>query len=615
VCRQTHQEQNIRHYLSNKLHHLSPLKRKADAAATTAIPLTTTHGGHPLHVVLVPAADKQAEEADRHTKRRRTQLLETVSRLALPPLPPPPPPAPPLPPADCMTFRQLAGQLTHRSLRTMRSFLNQHGINFLCSDHRLRAAEKALELPLHIHSTDPFAVRLSDVTLPLTRMLAHLYGTQQLAPYPMGKVSLWLQLQLDNGGGSTKCHLQVIGTCGREIHQRHILPLFIDRAPEDHQRIQGLLKPLLEDQLLPYALSETLSRSFHQPRFFFNVDIAAEQTLLGLSESSSSCYPCTRCLIPVDELRSIHGVTKEYPLRNSLQHSFDVMRLRNQHHGDEKFAKYFHNCKDAPFFTYGIPHLQRNITLGIPVLHINIGLATKLLKLVRSLVPNPPAFEQLLADLHLSFYKYHGETLIGPQVHRLLKPARPPLQPLYMQVLVQVPLHSRRMVVTDGSMKLVTKPVQAWLVELFDLFASAYRLYTAARFLSEAEIEQLSRDCRQFGLLFHNYFPDEFITPKLHMLAIHLPAFAREHHTVGLLTEQTGEAMHSQVNQLLRDYAGMGDCSRKYIQVFQALCRMHCPAIPAFEPPRRLCGKCQQPLADNKAAHAACRAPRAHTTM
>jgi hypothetical protein len=203
------------------------------------------------------------------------------------------------------------------------------------------------------------------------------------------------------------------------------------------------------------------------------------------------------------------------------------------------------------------------------------------LKLVRSLVPNPPAFEQLLADLRLSFYKYHGETLIGPQVHRLLKPARPPLQPLYKQVLVQVPLHSRRMVMADGNMRLVTKPVHAWLVELFDLFASAYRLYTAARFLREAEIEQLSRVCRRFGLLFHTYFPDESITPKLHMLAIHLPAFAREHHTVGLLTEQTGEAMHSQVNRLLRDYAGMGDCSRKYIQVFQALCRMHCPEIPA----------------------------------
>jgi hypothetical protein len=125
VSRQTRQEQACRSYLTAKLHHLSPLKRKADAASITAIPLTTTHGGHPLHVVLVPAADKQAEEADRHTKRRRTQLLRTVHQLALPPPPPSPRPPSPLPPADCMTFRQLAGQLTHRSLRTMRSFLNQ----------------------------------------------------------------------------------------------------------------------------------------------------------------------------------------------------------------------------------------------------------------------------------------------------------------------------------------------------------------------------------------------------------------------------------------------------------------------------------------------------------
>jgi hypothetical protein len=50
-----------------------------------------------------------------------------------------------------------------------------------------------------------------------------------------------------------------------------------------------------------------------------------------------------------------------------------------------------------------------------------------------------------------------------------------------MQVLAQVPLRSGRFVLEDGKIKLVTKSVHSRLVELFDLFALVYRLYTAAR--------------------------------------------------------------------------------------------------------------------------------------
>jgi hypothetical protein len=64
--------------------------------------------------------------------------------------------------------------------------------------------------------------------------------------------------------------------------------------------------------------------------------------------------------------------------------------------------------------------------------------------------------------------------------------------------------------------------------------------------------------------------------------------------------------MHAEVNQLMRDYAGMGDTLNKHKLVFQALCRKHCPAIPAFDPPRRLCLVCEEPLAHNKDIHTAC---------
>ena len=158
-------------------------------------------------------------------------------------------------------------------------------------------------------------------------------------------------------------------------------------------------------------------------------------------------------------------------------------------------------------------------------------------------------------------------------------------------------------------------PHYARLLELFQLLESAYRLYTMDRFLSEQEITSLCSACATFGAKLIEYYPDESVTPKLHVLAVEIPRFARAHGTVGLLSEQAIEAFHAQVNQLHRAYAGMGECPRKWELIFQAASRLHNPLIPPFSPPPRLCLLCQQPYRNNKAAHATCRAARALLTL
>ena len=72
-------EENARNYLYSKAQHLSGLKRKADATAIAAIPLTTTHGGHPLHVqILSHATVRPLEELTAKQKKRRT-LQQLIS--------------------------------------------------------------------------------------------------------------------------------------------------------------------------------------------------------------------------------------------------------------------------------------------------------------------------------------------------------------------------------------------------------------------------------------------------------------------------------------------------------------------------------------------------------
>ncbi len=110
ACRQTKMEEATRSYLWGKALQQSGLKRRADAAATAVIPLTTSHGGHPLHVQIVAcASSRPLEELTTKTKKRRTQSAELHQKIVQPPIPFIPPPFHKLSPRECMTFAQLSG--------------------------------------------------------------------------------------------------------------------------------------------------------------------------------------------------------------------------------------------------------------------------------------------------------------------------------------------------------------------------------------------------------------------------------------------------------------------------------------------------------------------------
>ncbi len=320
-------EEATRTYLWGKALQQSGLKRKADAAVSTAIPLTTTHGGHPLHVqILSYATAKPLEELTTKTKKRRMLSEELHQKIVQPPIPFIPPPFHKLSPRECMTFAQLSGQQTHRALRAMRSFLNSKGLNFLCSDQKLRLAENEMQLPLHIQSIDPIAFRLKDITVPLSMMLADLHSKQQLALHHSDGGALSLQVQLDKGTEITKGLLKVINV-HENVQQKNILPIFHYIGKEDYHSIAGLLKPLLT-QLEEFALPSALSDCFSSTLKVLGADIKALQITLGLSPSSSSTFPCPHCLISLTGLRSLAGVTKAFSLRSSLLHAADHWDFR-----------------------------------------------------------------------------------------------------------------------------------------------------------------------------------------------------------------------------------------------------------------------------------------------
>jgi len=606
--RQTRMEEATRNYLSTKLLHQSPLKRKADAAASTSIPLTTTHGGHPMHVLIIPRASKPLEELSTKQKRRRTLSAE-LHKTAVEPPPPPNPPPIKLTPIEGLQFRQLRGQFTNETLRSMRSFLNSKHCNFLPSEKKMRDIEQQLHVPLSNEESSSSSIRVEDIIPVLSEKLVVLSSAAQLAVVPRRRGPLWAQVQIDKGGTTTKGILKIINVEG-ELHQRNIIPFFMYKGDESYEQIRDVTTPLLK-QLYEFQLPPVVARSFSSLRLIFSADMKATQTVLGMSVSSVSTFPCPYCLISRDDLRSRLGVSLPYQRRTSLQHGWDVLTLQFNRDNDERFAKEHHNCIRKPPFMYGLPEHAQNILIGMPVLHISIGIGSKLLKLAEKLAPDASQFTALLSSLNLTWHAYHGNTLVGPQVHRLVHGR------LYEKVLSPLAIRQTEPVLQcdqqTGRMIMRQQPClhHARMLELFRLFEQAYNLYTLDRFLSESEITSLCAACTNFGAKFVDYYPNESITPKLHVLSVEFPRFARENGTVGLLAEQAIESFHAQVNQLHRAYAAMGECRRKYELIFQAASRLHNPLIPHFEPPPRICSICQKIYRGKKLEHTACRALRA----
>lgn len=562
-----------------------------------------------MMVAILPRASSvPLRQLSQRTLRRRTLSAEMVQRVVQAPTEGwKPPSVARLSPLETLAFGQLTGQQTHRALRAMRSFLHARGMNFLCPDEKLRAAEKELVLPLHVHSTDPPAFRVQDLTVPLMKHLTFLHTSGLTRPSPRWVHPLSLQIQIDKGADVTKGLLKIVDVHDG-VHRRNTLPIFYYVGNEDYTAIHALLKPLLT-QLEEFTLPAELAEMFPSIRKVLTADTKATQTIMGLSESSSSTHPCPFCLIPVDALREAGNPGDSYPLRNSLQHGMDHFSFLADRAGKKEFARDYHNCKQPAPFIYGLPQMKRNIVIGIPVLHISIGLGSRLLKLARTVAPDKAAFATKLRELNLEFYAYHGETLIGPQVHKLVGGD----SPLYLPVLETLKNAVTWEVYKRGERIVFARTTHyPRLLELFQLFAACYKLYTADRFLKDDEIESLERSCVAFREKFTQYYRWESRTLKLHFLSVEVPRFARTYKTVGLYSEQAVESIHGEVNELRRTYAGTGKGIKHHTLVFQALYRMHCPDIPFFQPPRRLCSVCDLPLAQNKDIHTACQLIKHH---
>ena len=104
----------------------------------------------------------------------------------------------------------------------------------------------------------------------------------------------------------------------------------------------------------------------------------------------------------------------------------------------------------------------------------------------------------------------------------------------------------------------------------------AIRLITyKARPLCQHECTSLKLYLQQLLQHIIQSFPNQSLTPKLHMATHHIPQFLDKYHTVGMFGEHASESIHHVVNQLHENYQHMPCKKQKHIRIKHILNKQH----------------------------------------
>ena len=98
---------------------------------------------------------------------------------------------------------------------------------------------------------------------------------------------------------------------------------------------------------------------------------------------------------------------------------------------------------------------------------------------------------------------------------------------------------------------------------LLGKFRQCYDLYSVARPQCKHEVGLLALRCSSFRSWLPTNFPDESITPKMHVLTYHISEKAKIMRTVGLEAENVSESIHPVMNKLQRTYCTVQNTQKR----------------------------------------------------
>ena len=114
--------------------------------------------------------------------------------------------------------------------------------------------------------------------------------------------------------------------------------------------------------------------------------------------------------------------------------------------------------------------------------------------------------------------------------------------------------------------------------------------------------------CRTVAFVFATVFPDLSVTPKFHVLTTHfitIPAVSP-----GMLSEQSGEALHKEFNRLERRFNNEPNSIKRMMKMMKKHHETHNPAVQKPKASTRTCSDCKKPISKFYEPHCKCKQPK-----
>ena len=110
----------------------------------------------------------------------------------------------------------------------------------------------------------------------------------------------------------------------------------------------------------------------------------------------------------------------------------------------------------------------------------------------------------------------------------------------------------------DEGIRRLADEVSSKFKKLFLLYAKCSTLFNSSSYFTDEDIVDLQSRIVELMKFYRNGWPEETVTPKLHMLECHVvPFIERWRYGIGKYGEQDGEGLHAEFNNLSRIYCRM----------------------------------------------------------
>ncbi|XP_047129927.1 uncharacterized protein LOC105845473 isoform X1 [Hydra vulgaris] len=160
--------------------------------------------------------------------------------------------------------------------------------------------------------------------------------------------------------------------------------------------------------------------------------------------------------------------------------------------------------------------------------------------------------DEVLCGLHVQRQAYHGKCFIGNHVHKMLK-----LNSI-LDLCNSIPKIVSDLGFIGTDVHNEAKVLSKKFVVLFSKYSTCYNFMNSSEIINKNPISELERAIDKLMSYFRKTWPNESITPKMHLLESHCVDFIRNWNSgLDIYGEQGLESMHAEFNSMNSTFCHM----------------------------------------------------------